>query len=115
MDISMERLQQLLQLRAEAATDGLPLSEVVLRIIKAYSEGIHFVTLFTEVNVVRRIRRAQLASALSGQRYFQQNTQQPGIWIYDEKRAQKSKKKGGPKRPMREYYDEDEDVDLFEE
>jgi hypothetical protein len=74
---------------------------------------VHFVTLFTEVNVVRRIRRAQLASILSGQRYFQQVQGQPGFWHYDEKRAQKSKKKGGPKRPMREYYDDDEGGDEF--
>lgn len=115
MDIPMERLQQLLQLRGEAATEGLPLAEILLRILKAHPEGIHFVTLFAEVNVVRRVRRAQLASALSGQRYFQQMQGQAGVWHYDEKRAQKSKKKGGPKRPMREYYDEDEDEDLLEE
>ena len=115
MDIPMERLQQLLQLRGEAAAENLPLSEVVLRLLKAHPDGIDFVTLFAEANVVRRIRRAQLANALSGQRYFQQLQGQAGLWHYDEKRAQKSKKKGGPKRPMREYYDESEDDDLLEE
>jgi hypothetical protein len=115
MDIPMERLSQLLQLRAEAASEALPTSEVLLRILKAHPEGIPFATLFAEVNVVRRLRRAQLASALSGQRYFQQMQGQPGIWHYDEKRAQKAKKKGAPKRPMREYYDEGEDEDLPEE
>ncbi|MCC2669737.1 MAG: hypothetical protein K0Q72_2208, partial [Armatimonadetes bacterium] len=115
MDIPMERLQQLLQLRAEAATDGLPLMEIVMRTLKAHPDGIHFVTLFAEINVVRRVRRAQLASALSGQRYFQQLQGQPGVWQYDEKRAQKAKKKGAPKRPIREYYDESEDDDLPEE
>ena len=42
-----------------------------------------------------------------------QSPQQPGIWTYDEKRAAKSKKKG-PKRPMREMYDEDEDEAIEE-
>lgn len=115
MDISTERLQQLLPLRGEAASEMLPLTEIVLRLLRAYPDGVHFVTLFTEVNVVRRVRRAQLASILSGQRYFQQVQGQPGLWHYDEKRAQKSKKKGGPKRPMREYYDEDEGDEFLEE
>jgi len=113
MDISTERLQQLLPLRSEAATELLPLTEIVMRLLRVYPEGVHFVTLFTEVNVVRRIRRAQLASILSGQRYFQQVQGQPGLWHYDEKRAQKGKKKGGPKRPMREYYDDDDGGDEF--
>lgn len=107
MDIPLDRLQQLLQLRAEAATEGLPLTEVVMRILKAQTEEIHFVTLFTQVNVVRRTRRAQLASILSGQRFFQQNAQVNGMWHYDEKRAAKAgKKKGTPKR--REVYNEDD-------
>lgn len=113
MDIPVDRLQQLLALRTEAMTEGLPLATIVQRILKAYPEGIHFVTLFTQVNVVRRIRKVQLASSLSSQRYFTQTIQAPGIWHYDEKRAAKGKKKGGPKRPMREMYDEDEDE--FEE
>ncbi|HTE19368.1 MAG TPA: hypothetical protein VK689_13420 [Armatimonadota bacterium] len=111
MDIPLDRLQQLLVLRAEADTEALPLTEIVLRILRNYPEGIHFVALFTQLNVVRRTRRAQLASILSGQRFFAQSPQTPGIWSYDEKRAAKGKKKTGPKRPMREYDDEDEDLE----
>ncbi|HEU4751641.1 MAG TPA: hypothetical protein VFU47_00955, partial [Armatimonadota bacterium] len=74
MDIGMERLQQLLPLRAEAVEEGMPLTEVVKRILQAHPE-LHFVTLFTEVNVVRRVRRAQVASVLSAQRYFTQSPQ----------------------------------------
>jgi hypothetical protein len=111
MDIGLERLQQLLPLRAQAADETLPLTEITKRILQGHAEGTHFVTLFTEVNVVRRIRRAQLASVLSGQRFYTQSPQRPGIWAYDEKRAQKAKKKSGPKR-IREY---DDDEDLFVE
>jgi hypothetical protein len=114
MEIPLDRLQQLIQLRAEASSEGLPLMQIVQRILRAHPEGVHFATLFTEVNVVRRIRRAQLASSLSAQRFFTQLQGTPGIWQYDEKRAQKSKKKGTPKRPMREMYDEDEDEFLEE-
>lgn len=116
MNVPLERLQQLVALRGEAASEGLPLTEVVTRILRAYPEGLHFVTLFTEVNIVRRTRRARLASILSAQRYFVQNPQQPGIWSFDEKRAAKGKgkKKGGPRRPVRELYEEEEE-DFIEE
>ncbi len=112
MDIPLDRLQQLLSLRNEAVTERLPLMEIVQRILKMHPEGVPFVTLFTEVNVVRRVRRAQVASVLSSQRYFAPVPQQAGSWMFDEKRAQrgKGKKKGGPRRPMREYDYEDEDL-----
>ena len=109
MDIPMERLQQLLTLRGEAAVEAVPLTEIVQRILRVHADGIHFVHLFAEVNVVRRVRRRFLASILSGQRFFQQSPQQPGFWHYDEKRAAKAKKKGGPKRPMRDMIDDEDD------
>jgi hypothetical protein len=98
----------------EAQSEGLALSEIILRILKAHPDGIHFVTLFAEVNVVRRVRRAQVASALSSQRYFAQSPSHPGIWSYDEKRAAKAQKKKAPKRPIRTIDDEDDDL-LLEE
>jgi hypothetical protein len=113
MNIPLERLQQLLALRAEAESEALPWTEIVQRLLQAHPQGIHFVMLFAELNVVRRTRRALLASILSAQRFFTQNPQQPGIWSFDEKRAAKTrgKKKGGPRRPMREM-DEDEDEEF---
>jgi hypothetical protein len=115
MNVPLDRLQQLLALRGEAATERLPLSEIVLRILKAHPEGIHFVTLFTEVNVVRRTRRSTLASILSGQRYFSQTGAETAIWIFDEKRAAKTrgKKKAGPRR-VREWDDDDDNDEEFE-
>lgn len=113
MDIPLDQLQALLQLRAEAVSEMLSLTEITKRILQAAPEGLPFANLFARVNVVRRVRRAQMASILSSQRFFQQSPQTPGIWAYDEKRAQKAKKKSGPKRPMRGY-DEDEDLEDIE-
>ena len=107
------RLPELLQLRVEAANSGLPLLTILERILKGHPDGVHFATLFAEINVVRRIRREQLASALSSNRAFQLIAGQPFMWHFDEKRAAKAGRKKGPKRPMREY-DDDDDLILDE-
>lgn len=116
MNIQAERLPQLLALRSEAATQALPLHLIVQRLLKDHPDGVSFLTLFTELNVVRRSRRAQLASALSAQKYFVPVNAESPLWMYDEKRAQKTKgkKKGGPRRPAREMYNEDDDDTEFE-
>jgi hypothetical protein len=49
-----------------------------------------------------------VASVLSGHRGFQQRPEQPGIWFYDEKRAEKTRK--GSRAPKRIVFEEDEDV-----
>ena len=110
LDIPMERLQALLQLRAAAETEAeaLTLMAVLTRTLKGQTSGIPFVRLFGEVNVVRRSRRALVASVLSGHRGFQQRPEQPGIWFYDEKRAEKATRKTGRPKRIREFDDEDD-------
>ena len=53
-------------------------------------EGLPFVSIFTQTNIVRRSRRDAVASVLSGQRFFIQSAQNPGYIRYDEKRAEKA-------------------------
>jgi hypothetical protein len=112
LDIPVDRLQQLLQLRASAESDLMTLTAVLTQILKGQTEGIPFVRLFGEVNVVRRSPRALVASVLSGHRGFQQRPEQPGIWFFDEKRAEKTRKGTRPKRIV---FNEDEDADEDEE
>lgn len=113
LDIPVDRLQQLLQLRATAETDLITLTSVLTQILKGQTEGIPFVRLFGEVNVVRRSPRALVASVLSGHRGFQQRPDQPGIWFFDEKRAEKTRK--GSRAPKRIVFEEDEELDEDEE
>jgi hypothetical protein len=84
---------------------------MVTRLLRSQSEGIPFVRLFTEVNVVRRSRRALVASVLSGHRGFQQKPDQPGVWFFDEKRAEKASRKGGRPKRIREWEEEEEFLD----
>ncbi len=104
----MERLQTLLQLRAAAEAESLPLTTILTRILKGQAAGIPFARLFEESNVVRRSRRALIASVLSGHRGFQQKPEQPGAWFFDERRAEKASRKSGRPKRIREYDDEDE-------
>ena len=81
---------------------------MLTRTLKGQTSGLPFVRLFGEVNVVRRSRRALVASVLSGHRGFQQRPEQPGVWFYDEKRAEKATRKTGRPKRIREFDDEDE-------
>ncbi len=107
LEIPMERLQALLQLRAAAESETLPLTAVLTRLLKGQSGGIPFARLFEELNVVRRSRRALVASVLSSHRGFQQKLDQPGVWFYDERRAEKASRKSGRPKRIREYDEED--------
>jgi hypothetical protein len=110
-EIPMERLQQLLPMRSQAEGEELTLTEILTRLLKAHPNGVTFTMLFTEVNVVRRCTRALVASVLSAHRGFQQRPDQPGIWFYDERRAEKSKSKGRKPKRIREIEDEEEDLE----
>ena len=91
-----------------ATADGLSLTAILTRILKGQPAGIPFARLFEESNVVRRSRRALLASVLSGHRGFQQKPEQPGVWFFDERRAEKASRKGGRPKRIREWEEEDE-------
>jgi hypothetical protein len=107
-DIPMERLQTLLQLHAAATSEALTLTAVLTRMLKGQPAGTPFARLFAEVNVVRRSPRTLVASVLSGHRGFQQKPEQPGIWFFDERRAEKATRKSGRPKRIREFDVEDD-------
>jgi len=111
MDLSTERLQELLLLRAQAESEEMPLGEILTRILRKHPQGVPFVTLFTELNIVRRTSRALAASVLSSHRGFQTRGDTDGAWYYDEKRAEKSKKSKRPKR-FHELEEDEEELDV---
>jgi hypothetical protein len=112
MDVATERLQQILLLRGQAEGEEITLTEALTRILRGHPHGVSFVTLFTELNIVRRCRRAMVASVLSAHRGFQQRPEEPGLWFFDERRAEKSSKKSGRPKRIREIEDTEEDLDV---
>ena len=94
MFISRNRLNDLILLQERAEAEELSTFEVVREIMEHYRKGIEFITLHTEVNIVRRVTRKMVASILSEYHcYFQRG----GAWVYDAKKLSlgfdKSKRK----------------------
>lgn len=94
MFISRNRINELLALQERADTEELTTYDIMREIMEHYRKGIEFITLLTEVNVVRRTTRRMVASVLSEYHCF---TQRGGAWVFDAKKLvqgfDKSKRK----------------------
>jgi hypothetical protein len=94
MFISRNRINELLELQERAEAEDLPDFEVIRIIMEHYRKGIEYVTLLTEVNIVRRVTRRMIASILSEYHCF---FQRGGSWVFDPKKLpqgfDKSKRK----------------------
>ena len=94
MFISRNRINELLALQTRAEDEGLATFDIIREIMEHYRKGIEFLTLLTEVNVVRRVTRRLVASILSEYHCF---FQRGGAWVYDAKKLSqgfdKSKRK----------------------
>lgn len=94
MFISRNRVNELLALQERSETEDLANFDLVREIMEHYRKGIEFLTLHTEVNIVRRVTRRMVASILSEYHCFFQRS---GAWVYDAKKLtqgfDKSKRK----------------------
>ena len=84
--VSPARMEELLDFRNEVE-GGAPLStyDIAHRILNHYGKGCSFLTLLTEVNLVRRTPRRLLASVLSGYSAFHRGANK---WKFDAKKEQ---------------------------
>ena len=82
--VSPARLEELADFRAEVEA-GPPMStyDIIRRILDHYRKGTSFLTLLTEVNLVRRTPRRLIASILSGYAAFHPRANR---WTFDHKR-----------------------------
>ncbi len=78
--VSRNRLNDLLELRNQAEAEQMPTFDILRTIMEHYRKGIEFITVLTEVSIVRRTRRRKVASLLSAYHcFFQRNK----AWVYD--------------------------------
>jgi hypothetical protein len=94
MFISRNRVNELFVLQERVEAENLATTDIVREIMEHYRKGIEFLTLHTEVNIVRRATRRMVASILSEYHCF---FQRGGSWVYDVKKQplgfDKSKRK----------------------
>lgn len=83
MFISRNRINELLLIQERVETEELPTFEIMREIMEHYRKGIEYITLLTEVNVVRRTTRRMVSSILSEYHCY---TQRGGAWIFDAKK-----------------------------
>jgi hypothetical protein len=94
MFISRNRVNELLALQERAEAENMATFDIMREIMEHYRKGIEYLTLHTEINIVRRVTRRLTASLLSEYHcYFQRG----GAWVYDAKKLtqgfDKSKRK----------------------
>ncbi len=94
MFISRNRINELVVLQERAEEEQIPTFDIMREIMEHYRKGIEFITLLTEVNIVRRVTRRMVASILSEYHCF---FQRGGSWVFDTKKLSqgfdKSKRK----------------------
>lgn len=82
--VSQARMEELLEFRGEVESGGaISTYDIVRRILDHYRKGCSFLTLLTEVNLVRRTPRRLLASVLSGYSAFHPRANR---WTFDPKK-----------------------------
>jgi hypothetical protein len=91
--ITEERQKILRSLKKEAAQKEWPAFEAMCRIMADYEKGISFLTLWSEVNAVRRTRKRTVASNLSAYHCFSQRPSGSDNWMFDERRVSLGRKK----------------------
>jgi DNA-directed RNA polymerase delta subunit len=87
------RLDVLHALAKEAAEADLSIFDIVVRLLAEHKKGLHFISLWAEVNLVRRTPRRVVASDLSAYHCFYPRPPQSGNWLYDERKLSQGRKK----------------------
>ncbi|MCL6628418.1 MAG: hypothetical protein K6U00_02315 [Armatimonadetes bacterium] len=99
--LSSGRVQELLKLAEDPATEKMSTFELLIKLMETHRKGVPFITLFTEINIVRRTTRRLVASILSSYYAFYQKPNS-ALWLFDEKKVDQGFKKAKRKYIRRE-------------
>lgn len=97
--VSAARIEELEALSEQAA--DMPMFDLMCRLVQDHKKGVPYITLFTEVNIIRRTSRRLVASILSAYYAFYQRPK-TNLWVYDEKKADQGFKKAKRKYVRKE-------------
>lgn len=90
--LSDERVSELMELHIPVEDESWPVCDIMRRALAGHMEGTHFLTLWAEINVVRRTPKRVIASNLSSYHCFVpiNNTER---WKVDERKVEQGRKK----------------------
>jgi len=91
--IEPDRLAHLESLREPAETERWTIFEIMQKVMAEQAKGIQFLTLWAEVNVVRRTSRRVVASNLSAYHCFYTRPANSDTWVFDERKVPQGRKK----------------------
>ena len=87
-----ERIEVLLDLHEPASEEHWSIYEIMRRVLAGHPDGVHFLTLWAEINVVRRTPKRVIASNLSSYHCFVPVTGSER-WRLDERKVEQGRKK----------------------
>lgn len=97
MELTEQRLGELLALREEARRTTMSMFAIVRQILEQHAGGATFERLVTEVNVVRRTRRRLIASVLSLYHCFSTRSREKELWVFDPRKLDQGRRKAKKK------------------
>lgn len=89
--IPPERLEELLVLRTELEHEAQVSALEIMRQVMASGEPFSFRRLYVETNLVRRVSKRIIASNLSSYPCFSLAQQEENLWVYEEKKAHRTR------------------------
>jgi len=87
-----KRIRELNRIRRESDSDT-SVFEIMQKAMSGHEKGCSFMTVWGEVNVVRRTIRRVVASNLASYHCFFQRPANSDVWVYDERKVSQGRKK----------------------
>jgi len=91
--LTEDRISELLKAKRDATKEDWSVLKIMERLGSAHKKGFPFMTLWAEVNVVRRTTRRVVASNLASYHAFFQRPPGSDVWIFDERKITQGRKK----------------------
>jgi DNA-directed RNA polymerase delta subunit len=91
--LTEDRIKELVKIRREALKDEWSVLKMMERCASDHKKGFAFMTLWAEVNVIRRTTRRVVASNLASYHAFYQRPPGSDVWIFDERKVTQGRKK----------------------
>ncbi len=91
--LSEDRIKELNKVKRAASKNSWSVLQIMQRLAADHKKGAPFLTLWAEVNVVRRTTRRVVASNLASYHCFYQKPANSDAWVFDERKVTQGRKK----------------------